>query len=251
MNLNIRYGTVRVRVVEVGRRCNGLYGRGRRWMVLPVFLLACLAPQVSDGQVLDIIDIINAAVKKVVVATDLEVQRLQTGTIDAQNTQKELENAMQQSELTDITGWVQQQRDLFAGFYQELWEVKEALSTAEQVAEMIDKQAQIVAGFKQAWAAVQQDNHFSAAELGHMNAVLSGIMNESVQNITRLGLVIRSLVTSMSDGARLGMVDETGRAIDRNYGDLALFSQQSFLLSVQRARDEREVGTVMALYGVR
>src|SRR5579872_4571071 len=87
-------------------------GRGHRWLVLPVFLLACLWPRPAEAQILDIAEIIQEAVKKVIVAADLEVERLQTQTISLQNAEKAAENAMDLSELNDITGWVQQQKDL-------------------------------------------------------------------------------------------------------------------------------------------
>jgi hypothetical protein len=181
---------------------------------------------------------------------DLEVQQLQTETIGLQNAQKALENGMEQMELTDITGWVQQQRDLFAQYYQELMEVKTVLTTYEEVAEMIRKQKHIVAGYKQAYSVIRQDKHFSQAEVQQMYAVLSGIMNQSVQNLKRLALVVNALVTQMVDAGRLQMIDEAGKGIDRNYSDLLEFSQQNFLLSLQRSRDANEVAVTRALYGI-
>ena len=224
--------------------------KGRRWWVLPAFLLACLAPQASQAQVLDIISIINAAVKKVIVSADLEVERLQTQTIGLQNTQKALENDMDQSELTDIAGWVQQQKDLFSEYYQELWQVKNALTAYEEVSAMITKQKQIIAGYKQAYGVLGQDSHFSATEVQHMYAVLSGIMNQSVQNLKNLVMVVNALITQMNDAGRLRIIDETGAGIDRNYTDLQQFSQQSFLLSLQRSRDADDVAATKALYGI-
>ena len=73
------------RVVQ-GRYTEKANRWGRRCLkVWPALLLACLLPGRSDAQVLDIIGIIDAAVKKVIVATDLEVERMQTETIGAQN----------------------------------------------------------------------------------------------------------------------------------------------------------------------
>jgi hypothetical protein len=238
-----------VQVVGYGRPPRKGRG-GRRWWVLPALLLACLSPQRSDAQVLDIISIINAAVKKVIVAADLEIEQLQTETIGLQNTQKALENSMDLGELNDIAGWVQDQKDLFAEYYQELWQVKNALATYEQVKAMIEKQGQIVSGSSQAKSILSQDNHFSAAEVSHMTAVLSGIVSQSAQNLKNLVMVVTALVTQMNDAGRLRIIDETGRSIDQNYRDLAQFSQQSYLMSMQRAQDENDVAATMALYGV-
>lgn len=229
--------------------------KANRWergvlKVFPALLLACLIPGALDAQVLDIIGIINTAVKKVIVATDLEVERMQTETIDAQNTEKASQIDMEQGELTGIASWVEQQRVMFAAYYQELREVKNVIAAYEEVKEMIDKQARIISGYQQVYAALQQDRHFSAAEVSHAYAVLAGIASQSAQNIKRLTLVVTSLVTSMSDAGRLQLIDETGGDIDRNYSDLVQFSQQNMLLSLQRAKDANDIAVTRALYGL-
>jgi hypothetical protein len=226
------------------------WGRGV-FKVFPALLLACLMPGRSDAQLLDIVGIINAAVKKVIVATDLEVERMQTETIGAQNAEKAEENGMEQSELSGIASWVEQQRELFAAYYQELREVKNAIAAYEEVKEMIDKQARIIAGYQQVYAALRQDKHFSVDEVSHAYAVLAGIVSQSTQNIKRLTVVVTSLLTQMGDAARLQLIDETGSDIDRNYSDLAQFSQQNMLLSLQRARDANDIAVTKALYGIR
>ena len=224
-------------------------GRGRRWG-LAAFLLACLVPGAPARAQIPILDIIQAAIKKVIVATDLEIERMQTETIEAQNTEKAVENDMAQSELTDITGWVQKQRDLFVEFYQELWTVKTVLATYEEVRDMVEKQARIVAGYKQVYAVLSNDPHFSAMELSAMYKILSGIGSQSAQNIEHLTSVVTSLVTEMGDGPRLAIIDETGKDIDRNYADLARFSQGAFLLSAQRAQSAGDLASTKALYGI-
>ena len=236
--------------METGRQPGKVNRWGRRLMIFPALLLACLAPQRSAAQVLDIIAIINAAVKKVIVAADLAVERLQTQTIILQNAERALENDMDADELTDIAGWVQQQKNLFAEYYQELWQVKNALSTYEQVKAMISKQAQIVSGSSQAYGILGQDKHFSAAEVSHMYAVLFGIVSQSAQNLKNLTMVVTALVTQMNDAGRLRIIDATGSDIDRNYRDLAQFSQESYLLSLQRAKDENDIAATRALYGL-
>ena len=157
---------------------------------------------------------------------------------------------MEQSELSGIALWVEQQRALFAAYYQELRQVKNAIASYEEVKEMIDKQAKIIAGYQQVYAALRQDKHFSVDEVSHAYAVLTGIAGQSVQNIKRLTLVVTSLLTQMGDAARLRLIDETGSDIDRNYTDLAVFSQQNFLLSLQRAKDVNDIAVTKALYGI-
>jgi hypothetical protein len=242
----------RVQSGDKGRYTDKVNRRGRGVLkVFPALLLACLVPGALDAQVLDIIGIINAAVKKVIVATDLEVERMQTETIGAQNMEKVNEIDMEQGELAGIASWVEQQRALFAAYYQELREVKNVIAAYEEVKEMIDKQARIISGYQQVYAALRQDKHFSVDEVSHAYAVLAGIASQSAQNIKRLTLVVTSLVTQMSDAARLRLIDETGTDIDRDYSDLVQFSQQNMLLSLQRAKDANDIAVTRALYGLR
>ena len=60
--------------------------------------------------------------------TQNKVEDLQTQTIALQDAEKALENSMAGGLLDDITGWVQDQEDLYGGYYQELWQVKSALT---------------------------------------------------------------------------------------------------------------------------
>jgi hypothetical protein len=56
-------------------------------------LLLCTIPNRHVQAQVPIYDIIKAAVKKVIMAVDLKIQRLQNKTIWLQNAQKRLENA--------------------------------------------------------------------------------------------------------------------------------------------------------------
>jgi conjugation system TraG family ATPase len=213
-------------------------------------LLSCLPQGHAGAQVLEIVDLINKAVKKVIVAADLQVQRLQTQTIALQDAEKALENSMAGDLLADITDWVQQQEQLYGAYYQELWQVKSALSTYSKTVTLIDRQAQLVREEQQDWAAVQKDPHFTLAELDHIAAVYGGILNESAWNVQEIGLVIQSFVTQMDDAGRLTIIDETNRNIDVNFQDLRGFTQQNTLLSLQRAKDANDILMIKTLYQI-
>jgi hypothetical protein len=201
----------------------------------------------ADAQIIDAIeDIIKAALE----AVDLGIQKVQTETVNLQDAEKALENAMAQTGLGDITSWVQQQKDLFSGYYQELLQIKNALSAYDKVVSMIDKQAQLVKDYQTAWAAMQKDSHFSAQEISYIGNVYSGILNQSVENLKQLEMVITALVTQMSDGSRLNIIDAAGSRIDQNYSNLHQFTQQNVLLSMQRSTDANDLSEVKQLYGL-
>jgi len=215
-----------------------------------LILLFLLPQKRSDAQVLEVIDIINAAVKKAIEAADLEVQRLQTQTIALQDAEKALENSMAGDLLDDITDWVEQQEQLYGAYYQELWQVKSALNDYSKAATLIDRQAALVREEQQDWGAVQKDPHFTLAELEHIGNVYTGILNESARNVSQISLVIQSFITQMDDAGRLIIIDETNRRLDGDFDDLRAFTQQNSLLSLQRARDQNDVLTIKQLYNL-
>lgn len=209
-------------------------------------LLIASVPNRASAQFFDPTEII----KDVIEAIDLGVQKVQTQTIYLQNAQKALENVMQQAHLTDITTWVQKQKDLYSEYYQELWQVKEALTTYQRVADIISKQAQIISEYKAAVSAVSADSHFSAAELSHMLTVYSSLLAESVKNVAQLDLVVQAFVTQMSDGDRMRIIDDAARRIDENETHLRTFTEGNVLLSLQRSQDDAETNMVKTLYGI-
>jgi conjugation system TraG family ATPase len=213
-------------------------------------LILLFGQKPASAQVLEVIDLVNAAVKKVIEAADLEVQRLQTQTIALQDAEKALENSMAGDLLGDITNWVQQEEDLYGAYYQELWQVKAALSNYSKTATLIERQVQLVSEEQQDWAAVQRDPHFTVGELNHILAVYSGILTQSGRNVQQIRLVIQSFITQMDDADRLQIIDETSRGIDGNYENLRQFTQSNTLLSLQRAKDENDILSIKALYNL-
>jgi len=220
---------------------------GKLLLLLAFCLLLTLMP---SGRATAQIEIIDEAIKAAIMAVDLGVQKIQTETIVLQDAQKQVENLMQQTQLGEITDWVQRQKDLYANYYAELWQVKNALVYYQKVKDMIAKQARLVTDYQRAYAAIRQDTHFSAAELQHIYNVYNGILTQSFANIQQLALVINALVTQMEDGDRLHIIDAAGERIDQNYSDLRLFTQENILLSLQRSKDQRELGLVKLLYNI-
>jgi hypothetical protein len=82
---------------------------------------------------------------------------------------------------------------------------------------------QLVKEEQQDWAAVQQDPHFSVAELSHIGSVYSAILSESSRNIQQIEKVITAFVTQTDDASRLRLIDQTSASIDGNYSGPAGF----------------------------
>jgi len=194
--------------------------------------------------------IIKQAIKKVIVAVDLKIQRLQTKTIGLQNAQKVLENKMSKLKLTQITSWVQKQKDLYKNYFDELWKIKNAISTYYRIKEITQEQIALVKEYHTAWNAVRQDGHFNADEISYIGQVYSGIIDASLKNLDAVGLAIKAFTTQMTDAKRLTIINNAADDIQTNLNDLRSFNQQNILLSIQRSKDENDIAAVKNLYGL-
>lgn len=197
-----------------------------------------------------IAEIIKAGIKKVIVAVDLKIQKLQNKTIWLQNAQKTLENTMSKLKLTEISDWVEKQRKLYDEYFQELWKVKAALAYYHRVKDIIEDQAAMIAEYRSAWATFRQDKNFNADELSYMSDIYTGMMNESLKSIDQLFLVVNAFATQMSDAKRMEIINVAANSIEQNFLDLKEFNNQNKLISIQRAAAKGEIEYVKRLYGL-
>lgn len=216
-----------------------------------LFLIAFLGfiPQKSHAQ-LAIAEIIKAGVKKIIIAADLKVQRLQNETIWLQNAQKVLENSMSKLKLNEISDWTERQKNLYQDYYEELQKVKSIVVYYHRVKEITAKEAKLVDAYQKAWSLFNQDKNFSIDELAYMAKVYDGILGESIQNIDQIALVVQSFQTQMSDAGRLAIIRDVAEQIDRNYRDLLIFNQQNIQLSLSRTQSIQEAKKVRMFYGL-
>jgi len=214
-----------------------------------VVILITVPEQKADAQLL-IGSVINATIGKVIRAIDLGVQRAQNQTIWLQNAQKVIETQLNQLKLSQIAGVSKQQTDLFNTYYNDLFTVKAVITDYEQVKNITLRQEMLVRAYQRAWSLTQQDKHFTVAELTHISAVYTGILQESIKNLDQLLVLVNSFKTQMSDGKRMELINNTSHHIDENYNDLKEFSNQNIMLSLQRANDENDIQSTKNLYGI-
>lgn len=218
-------------------------------MVLALTFLTPV-PQADGAIVIAIAKIIKAAVKKVIKAVDLMIQRLQNKTIWLQNAQKVLENKLNELKLTEIAEWTEKHRKLYQEYYEELWKVRNAIATIQRIKQIMERQVQLVDEYTRTWEVIKNDKHFSKSEIEYMYDVYTGILNESARNLDQLLLVINSFQTQMTDAKRLEIIENAGNEIERNLHDLKQFNTENIQLSISRAKDEHEIESIKRLYGL-
>lgn len=213
--------------------------------------LCSLAPVwKAPGQAL-VAQVIKEGIKKVIIAVDLRIQRLQTKTIMLQNAEKTMENTMSKLKLQEISGWVEKQRDLYKDYYSELWKVKGFVLYYSRIKQLAQQQTRLVEEYRKAWRLIQRNPHFSPEELDNMAEIYAGILDESAQDLDQVLGVIQSFQTQMKDADRMLILRETGERMDANYLDLLRFNRQNILISLQRAKSFNDLETLKKLYGIR
>ena len=207
-------------------------------------------PQADGAIVIAIAKIIKAAVKKVIKAVDLMIQRLQNKTIWLQNAQKVLENKLNELKLTEIAEWTEKHRKLYQEYYEELWKVRNAIATIQRIKQIMERQVQLVDEYTRTWEVIKKDKRVLKSEIEYMYDVYTGILNESARNLDQLLLVINSFQTQMTDAKRLEIIERAGNEIERNLHDLKQFNMENIRLSISRAKDEHEIESIKRLYGL-
>lgn len=195
-------------------------------------------------------EIIRQGIKKMIVAVDLKIQRLQNRTIWLQNLQKTLENKMSKLQLRQIADWVEKQRKQYADYFEELEQVKTVLLYMGRLKDIISQQKLLVEEYQAAWSLFKRDDHFTESEKEYMLKVYTGMLNQTVRHTEQLGLVIRSFVTKMSDAQRLALIGEVGEAVQQTLMDLRSFNENNKLLSLYRATDRADLTYIKKLYGL-
>ena len=219
-------------------------------IIAGMVLSISIAPVQHTNAQIPILEIIKAAVKKVIKAVDLKIQRLQNKTIWLQNAQKTLENKMSKLKLTEISDWSKKQKELYAKYFDELWKVKNVISSYQAVRDIIKKQVQLVQEYSKAFNLSKQDKNFTADELNYMQKVYTGILDESIKNIDQIQLVINAFATQMTDAKRLEIIHAVGNNIEQNITDLRQFNQQNIIISLQRSKEKNDIDVVKKLYGI-
>jgi hypothetical protein len=223
---------------------------GVRVLICGILCLGMILP-IKPAYAQDpITEVIKAGIKKAIKAVDLQIQRLQNETIRLQNAQKTIENALSQLKLEEITEWVEKQRQLYAGYYEELWQVKRAITYYRQISGIIQQQLALVEEYKRAYAVIRQDKNFTPDEIDYMSKVYAGILDASMQNLDRLFLIVNSFKTQMSDAKRLELIAGAADDIERNLTDLRRFNNSNAVLSLQRTKDAAEIRMVKMMYGL-
>jgi len=222
----------------------------KKTIILCALLTGLLFNGTTASAQIPVVSLVTGIIKKVIIAIDLKVQQLQNQTIALQNAEQQLENNLHLNSLNNISGWLNKEKDLYAGYYQELATVRKVIADYDAVKQVISRQKQLVVEYQQANALFRRDAHFSPGELGYMGTIYNGILNESLRNLEAVTTAITSLGAQMDDAERWQRIDQAAKALQTNLDHLRQFNRQNVQLSLSRSRDEQDRRSVQQLYGL-
>lgn len=188
----------------------------------------------AQAAALPIAEIIRQGIKRVIIATDLSVQRLQNETILLQHVQKTLENKLSSEKLSEISSWGEKQRNLFDQYYAGFRTVKEVISGIQEVKEILDIQQQMLRSYRTAWSVLLNSGQLHPGEIEQLSRVYAGMLAASVKDTENLILLLKNDLSHFDDASRLEMVHRIGESIRTQHLDLARFNTANLMLIRQR-----------------
>lgn len=215
-----------------------------------IVVLFILIPVKDLNAQAGIVKLIQEATKKVILAVDLRIQFLQTKTMRLQNVQKAVENDLSQVMLADIGELLEKQKCLYDNYYHELWEVKSVITSYERVKDVTEKEIHLVNDYKQAIALIREDSNFSKDEIDYICMVYGGILTESANNLEQIKNVVNAFTTQMNDAERLSIINKAADEIDKDLSDFKQFTNESMMISIQRAKESNDIDAVRRLYSI-
>jgi hypothetical protein len=195
-----------------------------------------------------IAEIIRQGVKRVIVAVDLKIQRLQNETIWLQQAQQELENILSKVKLEEIAAWSDKQKELYADYYEGFWKVKQTINNFQRVREIVETQKSLMSVYHNTWSLLVREGNFSLAELSLIENRFFGILQESLRNLADLGEILKEMTFQLSDGERLEIIHGLDAKVQKNYQDLLRLSMQLESLNQQRKNQKTDQQQLQNLF---
>lgn len=140
--------------------------------------------------------------------------------------------------------------NLHATFLNGLNAISPAVANYGRVADIILQQANLVTEYDRYKKEFSQSGSFNAGELGYMANVYTTLLQQSLQNLSRLTDILMAGKLRMSDDERLKAIDHIYADTSDQYAFLQSFDRQGVILSLQRSKDQNDTITLKQLYGL-
>ena len=140
--------------------------------------------------------------------------------------------------------------NLHKSFLDGLLAVSPTVRKYRKVADIISHQKLITREYKDAFNRFKADKNFTSKEIDYLANVYLTLFNESVKNLDALFTIITANTLRMSDDERIKAIDEIFSSMQDKLIFLRQFNNNATVLSIQRAREKKDITTVQKIYGL-
>ncbi|WP_040680201.1 hypothetical protein [Niabella aurantiaca] len=134
-------------------------------------------------------------------------------------------------------------------FLDGLMQVSPAVKKYKRVGDIINYQLRLVKEYKAAFNRFKQAGWFKPDEIDYMGKVYGKLVNESLEALDDLLVIVTANKLRMSDEERLSAIDDIYKDMSDKLEFLRRFNDQAEVLSLQRAREMKDVKTLRGMYG--
>ncbi|MES2331151.1 MAG: hypothetical protein V4539_16220 [Bacteroidota bacterium] len=192
---------------------------------------------IATGASAQSIDPVSLIIAKVIKAIDLKVQKLQNETIWLQQAQSLADNELSKTKLSEITGWQQQLKDLYGGYFAELKNVKSSITGMSQIKRIVEMQQQVVTEYGR------------MAKDATVKPTYDAMLNTSMDVLQTLYAVTSSQY-SMKDAERICMITTLKDAMSHCLANIQILNKQELELIGNRTRCQADLQYVKKLNGI-
>ena len=140
--------------------------------------------------------------------------------------------------------------NLHQSFLNSLLEVSPAVKKYKRVVDIIDAQIRLVSEYKSAFKQLKRSGEFIPSEIEYIGNVYLNLFNQSVENLGDLANILTANKLRMSDDERLTAIDDIWREVSSELTFLRHFNNQTKILALQRAKDDKDITTMDQMYNV-
>lgn len=140
--------------------------------------------------------------------------------------------------------------NLHKTFLDGLMQVSPEVRKYKKIANIINYQLILVEEYKIAFTQFKQSGNFSPEELDYLSRVYNKLFEQSLDNLNDLTTVITAGKLRMSDDERLQAIDNIHLNMQDKLLFLRHFNNNTTVLAVQRARDNKDALTIKEIYGL-
>ncbi|GAA0537165.1 hypothetical protein GCM10009415_18720 [Chitinophaga japonensis] len=135
-------------------------------------------------------------------------------------------------------------------FLDGLMEVSPAVRKYRKIPLTIDYQIQLIKEYRNAYKQFRSSGQFNPGELVYLGQVYDNLFKLSLRNLDELILVTTNGDLRMSDDERIQAIDRICTDMEDKLLFLRDFNQSTSILSLQRARAQRELDVLSTMHGI-